>query len=1524
MSKKMRMYGSLCAALFLFLSTMHAQFVHPGLSHKQSDLHRMRDMIEAKVDPWYTSYQEFCADPKASFDYVVQGDPSLTVVYRDAPRTNKNKWVDDSRAAYYNALRWCIEGDERHAQKAVEIFNAWTGLTYVQAGGTEALSGSMIYVMVEAAELIKSTYDGWLEEDIQKFKDMLVYPGYSTTEVPTDLRTQGTWYWRCYKFDRARAGNQELSAIRAVMAMGVFLDNEIMYDRALRYVSGLPARADDLPYPPGPNIQGDVIEETEYRISYSMTEDDSIPDYGFNGVMTHYIWENGQCEESSRDQGHTIYGIGLLCSLGEMAWNQGDDLWGHADSRTLLGLEYTLRYNVSYLQSYPDQASPWEPTVESGEFIQRVDRTARTKSLKINPYLASDYTRITRGQFYNQNTFELPLAHYVGRGFKSTDSDAKWLARARDYSYEVDGQYEGPSTDNGYLGWGALTFRRPELCYGDPISGFNEEGLPIFSMHSLPATIEAENFDYSPVSGEGRIYHDTTVGNSGGAYRTDESVDIEALPDGGNAVVSMEAGEYLVYTVSVPGNAAYNLSARVSGLAAGGTLSVSFGGVDLAGPIEVPATGGSQNWVDLELASNVSLTQGVQAMTITVGGASNVVNLDSVTVDLVSKLDQSIAFPALPIVELGEPAVYLEAQASSGLAVRYANSNEEVATVSGRTLHAVGEGVATITASQAGSVVYNAARDVSRVFQVNPRGSSVKVEAESYVAQSGTRTELTEDDGSLNLGYIEEGDYMEYEVEVPLAGTYVLQYRVASRDNGAALSVTRDGVVIDSLASLPTGGWQFFETVGSKTPVEFSAGTHTIRITAEGSGWNINWFRLALVEPLGGNPPEKSFQFIEFDALEPAIVSDPDIDLAVTASSGLPVDIESSNPSVAVVSGGVVQIVGEGTTLLTASQAGNGSYYPASDFIRALVVRPEPSLKFEAEDFSSQLGVSVENTTDFGGGRNVGRIDAGDYMEYSVSIPRSGQYLLAYRVASRDNGGSFDLKLNDEVVDGLSFAPTGGWQDWETVHSGNYLPIEAGDYTVRIEVDGSGWNFNWFQFLYAGAIGAPSPSKIKQTIEFSGFPELQVGDFDYPIEAVATSGLEISYLSSDPSVASVLDGKLQLNGVGTATITASQAGDSFFAAASEVSRVVVVTPVPVTVLVEGEDWVNQSGLRTETTRDVGGGLNVAYIDTGDFAEYSVEFPVSGLYSLEYRVAGRSSGALALSVDGDLLDEVSFPSTGNWQNWETVSSGETVFLSKGGRYMRLDIAKGGWNLNWFRFVLEEGDTDEDGVLDGSDAFPEDPSEWADSDGDGIGNNADLDDDNDGVADSEDAFPLDPTESEDLDGDGIGNNADLDDDGDGIEDEWDNCPTIPNTNQVDLNGDGYGDLCVAADVNIDSSVVILYAPLIGSGVSIHKDVVIGDHVNIGAGVEIHKDVIIGNDFAVGENSKIKKTVSIGNDVFVGDGVDIDKDTVIEDEVVIGDNATIKKNVLIGAGSYIGRGVMIEKDTVIPPGSYYPDAE
>lgn len=118
--------------------------------------------------------------------------------------------------------------------------------------------------------------------------------------------------------------------------------------------------------------------------------------------------------------------------------------------------------------------------------------------------------------------------------------------------------------------------------------------------------------------------------------------------------------------------------------------------------------------------------------------------------------------------------------------------------------------------------------------------------------------------------------------------------------------------------------------------------------------------------------------------------------------------------------------------------------------------------------------------------------------------------------------------------------------------------------------------------------------------------------------------------------------------------------------------------------------------------------------------------------------------------------------------------------------------------------EQKDTDGDGVCDNSDAFPEDPKEQKDSDGDGVGDNSDAfpldpqeqkDSDKDGVGDKADAFPMDPKEQKDSDGDGVGDNSDAfpddpkehaDTDKDGVGDNSDACPNDPNDHK-DTDGD-----------------------------------------------------------------------------------------------------------------------------------------
>lgn len=108
-----------------------------------------------------------------------------------------------------------------------------------------------------------------------------------------------------------------------------------------------------------------------------------------------------------------------------------------------------------------------------------------------------------------------------------------------------------------------------------------------------------------------------------------------------------------------------------------------------------------------------------------------------------------------------------------------------------------------------------------------------------------------------------------------------------------------------------------------------------------------------------------------------------------------------------------------------------------------------------------------------------------------------------------------------------------------------------------------------------------------------------------------------------------------------------------------------------------------------------------------------------------------------------------------------------------------------------------DSDGDGFLDSVDAFPNDPLEWLDTDGDNIGNNSDNDDDGDGFSDDieivNNSDPLDDNSIPiDIDGDGLINPEDLDDDGDGFSDIIEDLVgTSPNDNNdfpLDTDNDG----------------------------------------------------------------------------------------------------------------------------------------
>jgi len=134
-------------------------------------------------------------------------------------------------------------------------------------------------------------------------------------------------------------------------------------------------------------------------------------------------------------------------------------------------------------------------------------------------------------------------------------------------------------------------------------------------------------------------------------------------------------------------------------------------------------------------------------------------------------------------------------------------------------------------------------------------------------------------------------------------------------------------------------------------------------------------------------------------------------------------------------------------------------------------------------------------------------------------------------------------------------------------------------------------------------------------------------------------------------------------------------------------KLIATTTSQTSSLIQAEDYSAMNGIKTEATTDTGGGSNVGYTETGDWLAYnSVNFPTTGSYLIEYRVAsGVTGGRLSSDLNGGtiILGNVDIPNTGGWQNWQTVT--QTVNVNAGTYNFGIYIQNTGMNINWIRIT-----------------------------------------------------------------------------------------------------------------------------------------------------------------------------------------------------------------------------------------------
>lgn len=207
-------------------------------------------------------------------------------------------------------------------------------------------------------------------------------------------------------------------------------------------------------------------------------------------------------------------------------------------------------------------------------------------------------------------------------------------------------------------------------------------------------------------------------------------------------------------------------------------------------------------------------------------------------------------------------------------------------------------------------------------------------------------------------------------------------------------------------------------------------------------------------------------------------------------------------------------------------------------------------------------------------------------------------------------------------------------------------PVNAGSYPVVATITNPNYQ--------GGSSDTLVVAKATQSLNFAPLASRTYGDASFALGATASSGLIVSYASSNPSVATVSGNLVTIIGAGSTTITASQAGDANYEAASGVQRTLLVNKAAATVTLGNLTQIadgtpksvsittNPAGLTCIVTYN---GLPTAPAAAGEYAV------VATINEANYQ--GSASGTLALAPGNDLA---------SWQNHHFTPAEQAAGLS----------------------------------------------------------------------------------------------------------------------------------------------------------------------------------------------------------------------------------------------------------------------
>ena len=291
-------------------------FVHPGVLVDKGQLDFVKAKIAAGADPWKSALASAQGNSLASPTYTPMPLATVTCGPYSNPDIGCSAEKADAAAAYTHALLWYHTGDMAHAQKAIEIMNAWSSVLMAHTDSNAPLQSAWCAsVWPRAAEIIRYTNAGWAAGDVTRFGNMLKNV-YLPEVVDGDPSSNGNW---------------ELSMAEATMAIGVFLDDQATFQKGVTmWQKRVPAYiylSSDGAYPVPP--PGGSAQSPSQLVSYWQGQSKFV---------------DGLCQETCRDLGHTQLGFAAMINGAETAKIQGVDLYGQEQERITAGYELHAQY----------------------------------------------------------------------------------------------------------------------------------------------------------------------------------------------------------------------------------------------------------------------------------------------------------------------------------------------------------------------------------------------------------------------------------------------------------------------------------------------------------------------------------------------------------------------------------------------------------------------------------------------------------------------------------------------------------------------------------------------------------------------------------------------------------------------------------------------------------------------------------------------------------------------------------------------------------------------------------------------------------------------------------------------------------------------------------------------------------------------------------------------------------------------------------------------------------------------------